>query len=48
MFDPTENPTLNNFTYTLINGGLNNQSDTVDDDVEANCTMLLWVYVFFC
>lgn len=25
-----------NFSYVLINGGLNNQSDTVDDDGEAN------------
>lgn len=36
MFVPKENPTLNNFTYVLINGGLETQSDTVDDDVEAN------------
>ncbi|KAI5926960.1 peptidase-like protein [Camillea tinctor] len=28
-----------NFTTNLVNGGLNNQTDTVDDDVEANLDM---------
>ncbi|KAI0870339.1 subtilisin-like protein [Hypoxylon argillaceum] len=28
-----------NFTTVSVNGGLNNQSDTVDDDVEANLDM---------
>lgn len=28
-----------NFTTLLVNGGLNNQTDTVDDDVEANLDM---------
>ena len=37
MFAPTEDPKINNFTYVLINGGLDNQTDIVDDDVEANC-----------
>jgi tripeptidyl-peptidase-1 len=27
---------VQNFSYTLINGGLDTQNDTVDDDVEAN------------
>ena len=37
MFAPEQNPKLNNFTYVLINGGLDLQNDTVDNDVEANC-----------
>lgn len=28
-----------NFTTLLVNGGLNNQTDSVDDDVEANLDM---------
>jgi tripeptidyl-peptidase-1 len=28
-----------NFSTTLVNGGLDNQTDTVDDDVEANLDM---------
>ncbi|KAI1497096.1 peptidase-like protein [Biscogniauxia marginata] len=28
-----------NFTTTLVNGGLDNQTDTVDDDIEANLDM---------
>ena len=37
IFAPDENPMKNNFTYALINGGLDVQDDTTDDDVEANC-----------
>ena len=36
MFAPEQNPKLNNFTYILINGGLDSQNDTIDNDVEAN------------
>jgi tripeptidyl-peptidase-1 len=35
-YAPQQNPQRNNFTYTLINGGLATQNDTVDDDIEAN------------
>lgn len=31
--------TSQNFTTVRVNGGLNNQTDTVDDDVEANLDM---------
>ena len=37
IFAPDQDRQKNNFTYTLINGGLATQNDTVDIDVEANC-----------
>jgi tripeptidyl-peptidase I len=31
--------TTQNFTTPLVNGGLDDQADTVDDDIEANLDM---------
>ncbi|MCJ1257173.1 vesicle formation at the endoplasmic reticulum [Lignoscripta atroalba] len=36
MFSPEQSPTINNFTYALINGGLETQDDETFSDVEAN------------
>lgn len=39
-FAPNQNTVLNNFTYVSINGGLDTQNDTVDNDLEANCLLI--------